>query len=202
MLQRYTAIFVGALLSLCGCASNTAPPPQQMEQQLEFADEYVIGIGDNLQVNVWRHDDLSVSTPVRPDGKITVPIAGDVMVGGRTPEAVSEVIAADLQDYIRDPVVTVIVTNIGSAEYLSRVRVTGAVESPSSFLYRQGMTVMDAVLDAGGLTEFANASKANLYRATGERLNVRLDRILRKGDLSTNFPLRPGDVITVPERIF
>lgn len=196
------AAVMSLLLMVGACAATTAPPPSEIIPATEFAEEYRIGVGDNLHVNVWRHDDLSIGAPVRPDGKITVPIAGDIMVGGKTPEEVSEVISKALTDFIRDPLVTVSVTGMGSAEYLSRIRVTGAVGSPSSVPYRPGMTVLDVVLDAGGVSEFANAAGTVIYRQNGDKLKVRLDRILNRGDLSTNYAVRSGDVITVPERIF
>ena len=202
--------FVGAIkllviwlwLGLIGaCASSTAPPPETTEVP-DFAEEYRIGVGDNLNINVWRNPDLSIAVPVRPDGKITVPVVGDVMVGGKTPEQVSSDIAEQLSTYIRDPFVTVIVTGMASADYRSRVRVTGAVNNPVSLPYRQGMTVLDVVLEAGGTNEFANESRATLYRRNGQRLDVNLDQILNRGEMGTNFGLRPGDVITVPERAF
>lgn len=185
-----------------GCASNAAPPPTDQAQAPDFADEYRIGVGDTLRVSVWRNDDLSVTVPVRPDGKISTPLAGDVDVGNQTPDEVRTIITERLGKYIRDPYVTVIVTNMGSDQYRSRVRVTGAVDRPLSTPYRQGMTVLDVVLEAGGVTEFANASKAPLFRKGGERVDIDLKGILNRGDMSTNFSLAPGDVITVPERSF
>ena len=199
-LVRPLAVVVMA--SLAACTSNTAPPPAAPEVEPEFADEYRIGVGDALSINVWRNADLSVQVPVRPDGKISVPLAGDVMVGGKTPEEVGADITSKLATFIRDPYVTVIVTDMGSDQYRSRVRVTGAVAQPVSLPYRQGMTVLDVVLEAGGVTEFANAGNATLYRRDGQRIDIDLARILNRGDMSTNFSLRPGDVITIPERAF
>jgi polysaccharide export outer membrane protein len=189
------------MIALLGCSSNPSPPPAA-EEGPTFAEEYRIGIGDVLRIDVYRNTDLSVSVPVRPDGKITVPVAGDVLVGGQTPQQVSQQVQEILAKYIRDPIVTTTVVTLGSNEYLTRVRVTGAVNGPQSLPYRNGMTVMDVVLEAGGVNEFASPNKTILYRATGERLSVRLDRILKAGDMRTNYPLRPGDVITVPERLF
>ena len=196
------AVSILALTVLAGCATNSsAPPPNDVPDQV-FADEYRIGIGDNLRINVWRNEDLSISVPVRPDGRISAPLVGDVFVGNRTPEEVAEELKQALASYIRDPYVSVIVTNIGSGEYLSRVRITGSVGRQSAVNYRPGMTVLDAVLDAGGVTPFANANATKLYRSTGEVLKVKLDDLLNRGDLSTNFYLKPGDVVTVPERLF
>jgi polysaccharide biosynthesis/export protein len=189
------------LWAIAGCAAKTAPAPAD-EGAPAFSSEYRIGIADNLKVDVYRNADLSVTVTVRPDGKITVPVAGDVLVGGKTPEEVSKVVAAALGEYIRDPIVTTTVVGMGSNEYLSRVRVTGAVTNPSSIPYRNGMTVLDVILQCGGVNEFASPGKTVLYRAGGERLDIRLDRLLKGGDMSTNYPVRPGDIITVPERLF
>lgn len=196
-------VVFGTALTLTACTTSTAPPPASAHESTpQYTDEYRIGVGDNLSINVWRNEDLSVDVPVRPDGKISAPLVGDVMVGDKTPQEVSKEITEKLATFIRDPYVTVIVTDMGSAEYRSRVRVTGAVEEPASLPYRQGMTVLDIVLEAGGTTEFANESGAVLYRRDGERLTVDLNRILKRGDMSTNYPLQPGDVVTVPERAF
>lgn len=197
MLTRSFTLLLAALI-FAGCAGPTAPPPD-MQQAPEFVDEYRIGIGDGLDIRVWRNPDLSVTVPVRPDGKISVPLAGDLMVGGQTPEEVAAMITERLSTYIRDPNVTVIVTEPG-LRY--RVRVTGAVNNPVTIPYSQGMTVLDVVLEAGGPNEFANAGRAMLYRADGQALPIALDRILNRGDMSTNYPVGPGDTVTVPERAF
>jgi polysaccharide biosynthesis/export protein len=187
----------GAFL-IAGCATPTAPPPG-LDQAPEFVEQYTIGIGDGLDIRVWRNPDLSVSVPVRPDGRISVPLAGDLMVGGQTPEQVAEIITERLSTYIRDPNVTVIVAQPG-LRY--RVRVTGAVNQPVTIPYSQGMTVLDVVLEAGGPSEFANSSRTTLYRANGDTLAVALDKILNRGDMSTNYRVGPGDTLTVPERAF
>ena len=205
---RFNATTLGNLLlvisvaALTACSSTGAPPTVATTNDVGFADEYRIGVGDSLAINVWRNDDLSVQVPVRPDGKISAPLAGEVDVGDKTPTEVSATITAQLAKYIRDPYVTVIVTNIGSDQYRSRVRVTGAVGRPLSAPYRQGMTVLDLVLEAGGLSEFANASKATLYRQNVEPIKLDLKGILNRGDMTTNYSVMPGDVITVPERLF
>jgi polysaccharide biosynthesis/export protein len=192
----------GGLILIAACATKTAPSPGDEGAGPAFATEYRIGVADNLKIDVYRNTDLSVTVTVRPDGKITVPVAGDVSVGGKTPEEVSKVIAAALAEYVRDPIVTTTVVGMGSNEYLSRVRVTGAVGTPSSIPYRNGMTVLDVILQCGGVNQFASPGKTILYRASGERLEVRLDRLLEGGDMSTNYAVRPGDIITVPERLF
>lgn len=168
-------------------------------------ETYLIGVGDQVQVSVWRNEELSLSVPVRPDGMISVPLVGDVPAGGHPPMKVAEEIRNRLSTYVREPNVTVIVTQLRSHEYLSRVRVTGAVGQPRSLPHRPGMTVLDAVLEAGGPNEFASAGGSKLYRdKDGKRsvMRVKLDEILKQGDLQTNYTLQPGDIITVPERLF
>ncbi|HEY6939987.1 XrtA/PEP-CTERM system exopolysaccharide export protein [Dokdonella sp.] len=182
--------------------SSGAP---RVNPEAQAVSVYRIGVDDIIEVSVWHNPDLNAKVPVRPDGMISIPLVGDVMAGGKTTEEVSAEIADKLKAYIRDPQVAVILTELRSHEYLSRVRVTGAVRNPISVPYRQGMTVLDAVLAAGGTTEFASGDRTELYRKEGDSTRayaVRLDQILKKGDLSTNYPAQPGDVITVPERVF
>ncbi|MEL1264007.1 XrtA/PEP-CTERM system exopolysaccharide export protein [Pseudoxanthomonas putridarboris] len=195
---------VACVLMLSACASGSGaskvPPPPSTSVAV---DAYQIGVDDVVQVSVWRNPELGITVPVRPDGMISVPLVGDVSAGGRTPGEVAADIQTKLGAYVRDPQVAVILTELRSHEYLSRVRVTGAVRQPVSIPYRPGMTVLDAVLAAGGVTEFAAPDRSNLYRKNADATQsyeVRLDRILNRGDLSTNFTVAPGDVITVPER--
>jgi polysaccharide biosynthesis/export protein len=180
-------------LFLTSCATTgavDAGAPSMDGLQTQAVDAYKIGVDDQVQVTVWRNPELGITVPVRPDGMISVPLIGDVLAGGKTPPDVAKDIQDKLSAYVRDPQVAVILTELRSHEYLSRVRVTGAVRQPVSVPYRPGMTVLDAVLAAGGVTEFAAPDE------------VKLDRILSRGDLSTNYPVAPGDVITVPERAF
>ncbi len=199
LLQLAPLWLASAFAHAAGPATPPAPGP-------EFAKEYRIGVDDRVQVSVWRNPELSVAVPVRPDGRISVPLVGDVEAGGRTPEEVADVIEQKLAAYVRDPKVAVILTELRSHEFISRVRVTGAVRTPVSITYRQGMTVLDAVLQAGGLNDFASPDRTRLYRkGAGQAVaafEVRLGAILNKGDLDTNYPVQPGDVITVPERGF
>lgn len=202
----FRGLLVAGLLMLAGCAapSGSLQAPK-VDPEAQAVSAYHIGVDDEIKVSVWQNPGLDVSVPVRPDGKISVPLVGDVDAGGRTPEEVSGEIQEKLKTYVRDPQVTVIVTQLRSHEYLSRVRVTGAVRQPVSVPYRQGMTVLDAVLAAGGTSEFAAGDRTELYRKEGQGTRayaVRLDRILKDGDLATNYPVQPGDVITVPERTF
>jgi polysaccharide export outer membrane protein len=193
----------GLLLLLCAAQ---ALGQAAVDPVSAFTDEYRIGVDDIVQVSVWRNPELSVTVPVRPDGRISVPLIGDVMAGGRTSQEVAQSIEERLATYVRDPKVAVILTDLRSHEFISRVRVTGAVQQPVSVPYRQGMSVLDAVLAAGGTNEFAAADRTRLYRRSAngatQTLEVKLGRILKSGDLETNYPVQPGDVITVPERAF
>jgi polysaccharide export outer membrane protein len=190
-----------------GCALFDAGISQQPDVQSEAPtpEDYRIGVDDRVQVSVWRNPELTVTAPVRPDGKISVPIIGDIQAGGHTASEVAESVKKRLAEYIREPNVAVIITELRSHEFLTRVRVTGAVRTPRSMPHRQGMTVLDAVLEAGGVNEFASPNRAKLYRKVKDKTEVfeiSLGDILAKGRLETNLVLRPGDVITVPERLF
>lgn len=198
------AATLSLLLAACassGGATSSAPPTDAAPT----TTAYRIGVDDIVKVSVWRNEELGVTAPVRPDGNISVPLVGDVPAGGRLPSEVAADIRDRLATYVRDPQVTVILTDLRSHEYLSRVRVTGAVRTPVSIPFRQGMTVLDAVLAAGGVTEFAAPDRSSLYRQSTQAATttypVRLGQILNRGDLTTNFKVAPGDVITVPERV-
>ncbi|BAV34139.1 sugar ABC transporter substrate-binding protein [Sulfuricaulis limicola] len=190
-----------------GCAS--VPDEEENGEANRFASytegDYRIGADDRLQITVWRNPELSTTVPVRPDGKISVPLIGDVQAGGKTPTQVAAIIKDKLSAYIREPNVAVILTELRSHEFLSRVRVTGAVRTPRSMPYRPGMTVLDAVLEAGGTNDFAAPNRTKLYRKTKTKtdlLDINLADILVKGKLESNYDLKPGDVVTVPERLF
>jgi len=198
-----SALLLTVFLASCATSSGSESAPPTTSTLA--TDAYHIGVDDIVQVSVWRNPELGITVPVRPDGMISVPLVGDVAAGGRTPAEVAKDIQERLATYVRDPQVAVILTDLRSHEYLSRVRVTGAVRQPVSLPYRPGMTVLDAVLAAGGVTEFAAADRSDLHRKTPEETRtyaVRLDRSLHRGDLSTNYTVSPGDVITVPERTF
>ncbi|HLU61155.1 MAG TPA: XrtA/PEP-CTERM system exopolysaccharide export protein [Gammaproteobacteria bacterium] len=207
--MRFAVILVACLCMLLGACGSAPPAPSNgastRSERVLAVDEYHIGVDDVVSVSVWQNPELSVTVPVRPDGRISMPLLGDVQAGGLTPQQVAANIKRALSQYIREPHVVVILQELNSHEFLSRVRVTGAVNNPLSLAFRPGMSVLDAVLEAGGLTDFASPNRAVLYRKADEetrRYNVNLGDILQKGDLSTNYALEPGDVIAIPERMF
>lgn len=202
------ALLSGAI-GLSGCAGTQFSSEAQIEEALnskaELITQYKLGPTDVVSINVWRNADLSISVPVRPDGMISVPLVGDIAASGKTPEELAEDVAGSLSEFVKNPKVSVVVTNMGSYEYIGRVRVTGAVNNAISVAYREGMTVMDLVLNAGGLNSFASANDAGLYRKVGDNvvaIPVKLDDILLKGDITTNYTVNPGDIITIPEKTF
>ena len=203
-----TIAAAAAFLGLVGCAGGGALREDERPPVIEASaqPEYRLGAGDVVSVNVWKNPDLSVQdVPVRPDGYISVPLIGDVLAGSRTPAEISADAEQKLQRFIRTPRVSIIVSELNSAEFQNRVRVVGGVAEPKSISHRDGMTVIDLVLEAGGVNEFASPDSARLYRTTDGETRaypVFLDRILKDGAVETNYPLAPGDVISVPERRF
>ena len=204
--MKYKSLFAVVMISMVSaCSTVNVVEEQPVESSIGIVDEYLMGIGDAVQVNVWRNPDLSVGVVVRPDGKISVPLAGDIKVDGVTTASLSKIIEDRLSSFIRNPKVTVIVTTPTSAEFIHRVRVTGAVAAQRSIPYRKGITILDVVLEAGGLTAFANGNESKLYRQTKDGAKVYpvfLNDILEKGILDSNYTLYPQDIITVPERGF
>lgn len=205
--MRKISILVQALLvllSLTACSSNKSLPPPPVADT-ELLSEYLIGVGDALQISVWRNPELSLAVPVRPDGKVSMPLIGDIMAANLTATQLSANIVKSLSGYVKSPQVTVIVANPSSSDFQRRVRITGAVRSPQSIPYREGMTVLDLVLLAGGPNEFASSNKAKLYRNINGELKVypvKLDDLINDGEIETNYPLQPSDIVTVPERAF
>ena len=207
--MRLFLIATIALLSACAgnqqYGNKVVSISDLNDRSTQALSDYTIGIGDVLDINVWKNPDLGVSAPVRPDGKISAPLVGDIMVAGLTPENVAEDITQRLSKFIRAPNVTVIMTSLLSTTYISRVRVTGAVGQNLSLEYSQGMTILDAVLAAGGPNEFADTEETKLFRRVDNEtllIPIDLNSILVDGNLTDNIELVPGDTITIPERIF
>lgn len=206
-----TALLISVIpILITGCATSepNLPPKSQSWQSTGpsvLVKSYKMAVGDQLQISVWKNPELSLSEPIRPDGKISMPLVGDIMAVGLTPEELAGKIETRLASYVKAPNVTVILTNLQGHEFLSRIRVTGSVTSNVSMPYHQGMTVLDAVLEAGSVDLYADANNTKLHRRTKKgavSYDIRLKDIMEDGDMRTNITLMPGDIITVPESNF
>lgn len=193
-----------SVLLVVSCANRSVNQLEAPELTYKRLD-YVIGIGDQLRIDVWRNVELTRTLIVRPDGYITMPLMGDVLAEGQKPEALASSVADGLKTVIKTPEVTVTVTNPVSIAYQYRVRVMGQVNQPISVSFVEGMTVMDLVLAAGGVGPFGSANRATLNRLTNDgyrEYNVYLNDILNRGDIQTNYLLQPSDILTIPEKKF
>lgn len=211
--SRISAMFASCAvvaLALTGCASTTGgqlPPASFVAMQEGPGEDYVIGPLDELTINVWRNPELSAQKiQVRPDGRITTPLVNDMPAVGKTPAMLAEDIRLQLSQYIEDPLVSVIVTNFAGT-FSQQVRIIGATEKPASIPYRANMTVLDAMIAVGGLSEYASGNKAKLIRfdkqaGRQKEYRLRLGDLLKKGDSKANVMLQPGDVIIIPESMF
>lgn len=194
-----------ALAVVPASAPAAAPPPVPAAAQAPatVSPDYRIGPGDSLQIYVWQNPDLTVTVPVRQDGKVSTPLVEDMQAAGKTASDLARDIEKVLSEYVRSPKVNVFVLNAVSA--LSQVKVTGQVKTPEALPYHEGMTVLDAVLAVGGLTEFAAGNRARVVRTVDgkqQEIKIRLDHLLDKGDMSQNIALRPGDVLLIPQSRF
>jgi len=195
--------FVAALSALLiGCASTGSYPPAPTA--VDAPDlRYKIGPLDTLNVVVWRNPELSMVLTVRPDGRISTPLVEDTLAAGRTPAELARDIEKSLAKFIRDPVVTVVVTGFQGV-FSEQIRIVGEAARPQAVPYRQNMTILDVMIQAGGLTDFADGNAAVLVRGSesGKQFRVRLKDLLKRGDISANVAVKPGDIIIVPQSWF
>jgi len=192
---------VALATALAGCASAPPPPSEPMPTT---EAPYLVGPGDTLNVVVWRSPELSMTVPVRPDGKITTPLVEDLQASGKTTTQIAREIEKVLSRYVQTPVVTVIVTSF-AGPYAQQVRVIGEAAKPQALPYRENMTLLDVMIAVGGITDFAAGNRASILRTTGDKrvqFGVRLSDLMRGGDLSANLPMRPGDVLIIPQSYF
>jgi len=211
MCNHFLAVLIMAFLfNLVACSATqpNLPPKSQSWKNAGpsvLVKSYKMAVGDQVQINVWKNPELSLSEPIRPDGKISMPLVGDIMAVGLTPEELAVKIESRLAAYIKAPNVTIILTSLQGHAFLSRIRVTGSVTQNISMSYFQGMTVLDAILEAGSVDLYADANNTKLHRRTKKgsvAYDIRLKDIMEDGDMTTNISLLPGDIITVPERSF
>ena len=200
---------LAALLAACGGGPRPAselPAASFVQSQEGPGEEYVIGPLDELTVFVWRNPELGAKVQVRPDGRITTPLITDMPAVGKTPTMLAQDIKLALSQYINEPIVSVIVNNFAGT-YSQQVRIVGATEKPASIPFRANMTLLDAMIAVGGLSEYAAGNKARLVRfdkGTGRQTEyaLRIDDLLKRGDSRANVTLSPGDVIIIPESLF
>lgn len=191
-------------LALAGCSSNEDLPSARLGDTDNTPPIYRIGPGDTLQVFVWRNPELTISLPVRPDGRITTPLIEDLEVTGKTPTELAREIEEKLSVFIQDPLVSIIVTDF-VGPFTQQVRVVGEAAIPQAIPYRANMTVLDVMIAVGGLTEFAAGNNARIIRLVGDEQKVfraRLDDLMKDGDISANVAMLPGDVLIIPESVF
>jgi polysaccharide export outer membrane protein len=206
---RILAALVAASLALAGCASGPSDqlaPASFVAMQEGPGEEYIIGPLDQLTIHVWRNEELGAQVQVRPDGRITTPLVADLPAVGKTPTMLAQDIRLQLSQYIAEPLVTVIVNEFAGT-FSQQIRVVGATEKPASIPYRANMTVLDAMIAVGGLSEFAAGNRAKLIRFDKQvgrqrEFGLRLGDLLKKGDSQANVMLQPGDVIIIPESMF
>jgi polysaccharide export outer membrane protein len=197
--------------ALSGCASarsggNVLPPASFVSSDDVSSEKYVIGPLDQLNIFVWRNQELGGKVQVRPDGMITTPLISDLQAAGKTPAQLADDIRSALVKYIDDPRVSVMVDSF-QGTFAQQVRIVGATEKPASLPYRANMTLLDAMIEVGGLSQYAAGDRARLIRhdretGTQKEYDLKIARLLKKGDTSANVRLEPGDVIIIPESMF
>jgi polysaccharide export outer membrane protein len=195
---RCAAVVLALLVA--ACATNYPPAPREADTS---SYEYIIGPLDTINIIVWRNPELSTSVPVRPDGKVTAPLIDDLPAQGKTPTALERDMEKSLGKYIRDPVVTVIVTTfVGPAS--DQIRVIGEAAKPQILAFRKNMTLLDVMIAVGGLTDYADGNKASIFRPAdgGKSYSVRLQDLVKRGDVTANVDMRPGDILVIPQSWF
>jgi len=199
------AVFGMAIVALLGgCAGTSDYPAAPAKADIAGAPDYLIGPGDSLSIQVWRNPEVSTSVAVRPDGKINSPLVDDMIAANKTPTQLERDLEKHLAKFIQDPIVTVMVTGF-NGPYAQQIRVIGQAAKPQALQYREKMSLMDVMIAVGGITDFAAGNKATIVRSYGgkqQQFNVRLEDLIRGGDISANAEMMPGDVLIIPESFF
>lgn len=188
-------------LTLAACASSSYPPAPIAAMAQDY--NYVIGAGDTLNISVWRNPEVSMVVPVRPDGKIAAPLIDEMVAQGKTSTELAREVEKQLAKYLRDPVVTVMVTGF-IGPYSEQIRVVGEAARPQALPYKQKMTVLDVMIVVGGLTDFASGNSATILRTSegSKQYAVRLKDLIKRGDMSANVEMKPGDILVIPQSLF
>lgn len=205
-IARVSKLLLAALAAawvalLAGCASSAHPPAPATLSQFDYT--YVIGPGDSVNIVVWRNPELSMSVPVRPDGKIAAPLVEELVAQGKTSVALAREIETVLGKYVRDPVVTVLVNGF-VGPYSEQIRVVGEAARPQALSYKNKMTLLDVMIAVGGLTDFAAGNRATILRTAegNKQYTIRIRDLLKGGDVSANVEMRPGDILIIPQSYF
>ncbi len=203
ILRAVSSLFIAVVITSCSSTPNSVAPDDDAVLPANVS-EYLIGAGDQLNVFVWRNAEISVTIPVRPDGRISTPLVEDMVAVGKTPTRLARDIEKRISKYIRNPQVTIIVTSfVGSLK--QQIRVIGEAGNPQALPYKQQLTLLDVMIKVGGLTEFAAGNKAKLIRkinGANIEISVRLDDLIKDGDISVNRKMHPGDILIIPESWF
>jgi polysaccharide biosynthesis/export protein len=205
-LARWATLATAAVL-LAACAGPSFPPAPISASTQDYT--YIVGPGDNINIIVWRNPEISMSVPVRPDGKFSTPLIDELVAQGKTSVEISREIEKKLEKYVRDPVVTVIVTSF-VGPYDQQIRIIGEAAKPQGIPYKQYMTLLDVMIAVGGLTDFADGNGASILRTSdggkdgfgGTQFSVRLRDLVRRGDISANVEMKPGDILIIPQGWF
>lgn len=200
-----TLMLISAGLLVAGCGGTPARPSDvPVAATASPNGEYLIGPGDTLQIYVWRQPDLTVTVPVRPDGRISTPLVEDLVAVGKTPTQLAREVEQELSDYIRAPEVNVIVQGFVGT-FGEQIRVLGQAAQPRAIPYRERMTLMDVIIEVGGLNDFAAGNRTRVVRTVdgrSEEIRVRVDDLINRGEIEHNILMRPGDIVIIPEAVF
>lgn len=196
---HWVAVASTALMAACG--SPKYPPAPVSASTDDY--NYIVGAGDSLNIIVWRNSELSMTVPVRPDGKISTPLVDEMVAQGKNSSQIAREVEKQLSKYVRDPVVTVIVTNF-VGPYSEQIRVVGEAAKPQFLPYKQKMTLLDVMIAVGGLTDFAAGNSATILRGAegSKQYSVRISDLIKRGDVSANVEMKPGDILIIPQSFF
>jgi polysaccharide export outer membrane protein len=188
---------------LAGCASNAPKLPPAPVAAATPDYNYIVGPGDNLNIIVWRNPELSLTVPVRPDGKVSTPLVDELVAQGKTSVQIARDVEQAISKFVRDPIVTVIVTGF-VGPYSEQIRVVGEAAKPQALPFKQKMTLLDVMIAVGGLTDFADGNAASILRVTdgGKQYAVRIKDLIKRGDITANVEMRPGDILIIPQGWF
>jgi polysaccharide export outer membrane protein len=188
-------------LSACSSLSTAYPPAPATTLSSDY--NYIVGAGDTLNIIVWRNPELSMSVPVRPDGKVSTPLVDELVAQGKTTTEIARSVEKELSKLVRDPVVTIIATSF-IGPYSEQIRVIGEAARPQALAYKKNMTMLDVMIAVGGLTDFADGNAASITRVSegDKRYSVRLKDLVKRGDINANVEVKPGDILIIPQGWF